>query len=161
MLHLQLFTQRLSMRKLILISAFATLFMVACKPKSQKLIGKWSVSDCSITNLDDLRKSQLVGVPDSLLEQYKGKLEGEITGFIEDAKKDVYTFGKDSFEVSRHGKSDKGTWKISSDMKMLFLIPNENPAVESLNIVSLSGKEIKLSRKVTTESSAVYILKKQ
>jgi len=140
---------------------FLSLIYCSCTQKNQRIIGKWSVTECSITNLDDLRKSQLGGIPDSLLDQYKERLEGQIKAFIEDGKKEIYVFEKDSFDITRRGKSDKGIWKISSDSKMLFLLPNESPAAEAINIDGISAKEIKLSKKITAESNAVYLLKKQ
>lgn len=150
-----------SMRKLFLTGTMAlTIFMFACKTGGRKITGKWVVAECTITNLEELRKSQLNGIPDSLASQYKERLEGQIKAFTDDAQKEVYNFDKDSFDILRRGKSDRGVWKISSDNKMLFLIPNESPAAEAINIDKISAKEITISKKLTAESNAVYVLKK-
>ncbi len=147
------------MKKLLLLSSFAiALLIVSCQSKAGRVIGKWTVSECSITNLEELKKNSMNGVPDSLEAEYKTKMEGQITAFIEESKKETYSFEKDSFDIVRRGKSDVGSWKISSDNKMLFLIPRENPAVEGLDIISFSAKELKLSKKIAPESSVIYTL---
>ncbi|MCX6190321.1 MAG: hypothetical protein NTW54_12135 [Bacteroidetes bacterium] len=149
------------MKKLLFLSTIAlALLVVSCKPKAELIVGKWSVSECSITNLEELKSKSMTGVPDSLIEEYKGRMEGQIKTFLEDAKKEVYSFEKDSFDINRHGKSELGSWKMSSDNKMLFLILNENPTVEALNIIGLTPKEVKFSKKISPESAVVYILKK-
>ena len=150
------------MKKFILVSTFAiVLLIVACKLKAERFVGNWAVTECTITNLDEIRKKQLMGTPDSLMEQAKAMLEDDIKKFLETSKKETFNFEKDSFEASHRGRKFSGIWKVSSDNKMLFLVPNDNAPTDAFDIESMGAKEMKISKAITHESAAVYTLSKQ
>jgi len=134
--------------------------LLLLQPKSQKIIGKWSVTECSITNLDEIRKSELARVPDSLMEQYKAKLEDQINSFVEEGKKQVYSFDKDSFEFDACRKNRKRIMEDQQRLYNAFPLRGEGARPEILNVDAMTAKEMKLSFKVGDNSSAVYVLKK-
>lgn len=163
-LHLHLFKSPPKMKKLLLVGTVAIALLAAsCKSKSERLVGNWTVTECTITNLDELRKKELMDTPDSLMEQAKAMLEDNIKKFTENSKKETYEFEADSFNINRAGRKYNGVWKVSSDNKMLFLVPNmnANSPIDAFTIESLEAKEIKISRALTPENSAIYTLEKQ
>ncbi len=150
------------MRKLFLASSIFCIFILSCKNKAQKLEGKWIVKDYTITNLEEAVKKQLMGTPDSLLTERKKMVEKNINMFLEESKKETFTFSRDSFDSFRGGRPDKGIWKLSSDGMVLFMISNDNPKPEAdvYNIETLGTKELKFSFKLTPDNTAIYVLEK-
>ena len=135
----------------------------ACKNRTQKLEGKWSVKEYTVSNLDEAIKKQLVGTPDSLMAERKQMVEKNIQLFLEESKKEFYTFTKDSFDSFRGGRADKGTWKLSSDGTQLFLMSAENPKPEAdvYDIETIGAKELTFSFRLTKENKAEYVLEKK
>lgn len=152
------------MRKLFLAALIvATVFITACKTRAQKLEGEWKVKEYSITNIDDAIKKQLEGTPDSLMEERKKMVNDNINKFTAESKKETYTFRTDSFDAYRGGRPDKGTWKISSDGTMLFLMSGENPKPQAdvYDVETIGAKELKFKFKLTPDNIAIYILEKK
>jgi hypothetical protein len=152
------------MRKLFLASLIAaTVFISSCKSRAQKLEGKWSVKEYTITNIEDAIKKQLVGTPDSLMEERKKMVDDNISKFTAESKKEIYIFTTDSFDGYRGGRPDKGTWKLSSDGTQLFLMSadNQKPQADVYNVEIIGNKELKFTFKLTPDNTAVYVLEKK
>jgi hypothetical protein len=152
------------MKKSIFISVIAIVALLsACKKGAQVIVGSWAVAECSISNLEDLKKKQLLGTPDSLIGEYTAKLEEEIKQFMDETKKQTFEFQKDSFNITRSDGKNTGTWKMSSDGKVLFLITAEarRSPIDAFSIIAMDANELKLSTPLNSENPLVYTLKKQ
>jgi hypothetical protein len=152
------------MRKLFLASfIIITILVISCKTRAEKFEGEWIVKDFTITNIDEIIKKQLAMVPDSLKAERKKMIDEDIKTFMDESKKETYKFSRDSFDITRGGRTEKGSWKLSSDGTKLFLMSSqsEKPQADVYEVESVGSKTLNFSFKLSAELSAVYALEKK
>lgn len=137
------------MKKLFYFSIVACIaFLVACSGgPAKKIIGTWKCENIEIENLDEAIDKMVAQMPDSLKESTKVQMKEQMKANMDQMKGALtMTFKEDkSFESAMQGKTDKGTWEISEDGKMLSAKMEGKQGEDKFNIVEFTDAKFVIS----------------
>ena len=138
------------------------LFAISCGTKSDLLVGKWKVLNCTIPDFDKALEKNLEMVPDSMREQYRQMMQSQLASLQEGLKKGIFEF-KDGgkFEFTFAEKTNKGTYKLSDDAKTIITTDSGATKGDTLFVNSLDKEKLEFKVRFSDEMTGVFSLEKE